>query len=179
MRCGAGTKRWDVGSVPWGPLRGAGGDSWGRRRSGPMLPGLHARRPKARDAHADKRVHTGTGAGPSPRNRRLYIRTLGSCLYSPHRPGDPAVTSGSRLGDTTPPCVPGALEGKKVSGGWPFCDSDRTQEAAVVRGRRERPCSGPGVELRARSWWRSSAEIRHSTPRGVARTVGSLCEPKG
>lgn len=41
------------------------------------------------------------------------------------------------------------------------------------------PCPGPGVELRAHSWWRSSAEIRHSTPRGVARTVGSLCEPKG
>lgn len=89
MRCGAGTKRWDVGSVPWGPLRGAGGDSWGRRRSGPMLPGLHARRPKARAAHADERVYTGTGAGPSPRNRRLYIRTLGSLPVQSPSPWGP------------------------------------------------------------------------------------------
>lgn len=83
-----------------------------------------------------------TGAGPSPRDRRLYTKTLGSLPCSPQRPWNPAVTGWDQArGHHAPLCTQSlALRG-----------TERIQEAAVVRNPNERPCPGPGVGLRTHS----------------------------
>lgn len=122
-----------------------------------MLPGLHARRPKARAAHADERVHTGTGAGPSPRNRRLYIRTLGSLpIQSPSPWGPRSHLQGLGSGTPRPPVYPGPWRGRRFQEGGPF--------AAATEHKKPRLCgAGESAPARDPAW--SSARALGGAPR--------------
>lgn len=117
------------------------------------------------------------------------------CLYSPHRPGDPAVTSGCRLGAPRPPVYPGPWRGRRFQEGGlsaaatehrkpRLCGAggnaparDPAWSSARALGGAPRPKSSIPPPETSRERWEASASRRDEGQRGPGQALASHADP--